>query len=74
LEGYELTGKGGFGSINSIVSNIVTWTDDILQNTIGERPIEYHHISGIPNENPQGAYTNGYTLMRKDDTNNPEGE
>lgn len=74
LEGYEQQGEGGFYSLSDIVADVVTWTDDILQNTIGERPLEYHHISGIPNENPQGAYTNGYTLMRKDDTNNPEGE
>ena len=67
LEGYEgEAGGGGVYSLHEIVTNVVTWTNDILQNMIAEKPLAYEHISSIPNDNPKlGNSYSGYTLMRK---------
>lgn len=66
LEGYEGSGGGTFWSLDTIVNNIVTWTNDVLQNMIAEKPLVYEHINSIPNNNPQlGNSCSGYTLMRK---------
>lgn len=67
LEGYEgEAGGGGVYPLHEIVTNVVTWTNDILQNMIAEKPLAYEHISSIPNDNPKlGNSYSGYTLMRK---------
>lgn len=67
LEGYEgEAGGGGVYSLHEIVTNVVTWTNDILQNMIAEKPLAYEHINSIPNDNPKlGNSYSGYTLMRK---------
>ena len=66
LEGYEGGGDGGVYPLHEIVTDIVTWTNDILQNMIAEKPLAYEHISSIPNDNPKlGNSYSGYTLMRK---------
>lgn len=73
LEGYEGGGEdvgggggGGIYSLHEIVTDIVTWTNDILQNMIAEKPLAYEHINSIPNDVPQlGNLCQGYTLMRK---------
>lgn len=67
LEGYEGdTGGGGVYPLHTIVADIVTWTNDILQNMIAEKPLIYEHIDSIPNDSPKlGNPYSGYTLMRK---------
>lgn len=67
LEGYEgESGGGGVYPLHDIVTDIVTWTNDILQNMIAEKPLAYEPIDSIPNNNPQlGNSYSGYTLMRK---------
>ena len=73
LEGYEGGGEdvgggggGGIYSLHEIVTDIVAWTNDILQNMIAEKPLTYEHIDSIPNDAPQlGNLCQGYTLMRK---------
>lgn len=67
LEGYEgAHSDGGVYPLHDIVKDIVTWTNDILQNMIAEKPLTYEHIDSIPNENPKlGNSYSGYTLMRK---------
>ncbi len=67
LEGYEgESGGGGVYPLHDIVTDIVTWTNDILQNMIAEKPLAYEAIDSIPNNNPQlGNSYSGYTLMRK---------
>lgn len=66
LEGYEGGGDGGVYPLHEIVTDIVTWTNDILQNMIAEKPLAYEHINSIPNDNPKlGNSYSGYTLMRK---------
>lgn len=67
LEGYEgESGGGGVYPLHDIVTDIVTWTNDILQNMIAEKPLAYEHINSIPNDNPKlGNSYSGYTLMRK---------
>lgn len=67
LEGYEgESGGGGVYPLHEIVTDVVTWTNDILQNMIAEKPLAYEHISSIPNDNPKlGNSYSGYTLMRK---------
>lgn len=48
------------------MADIVTWTNDILQNMIAEKPLIYEHIDSIPNDSPKlGNPYSGYTLMRK---------
>ena len=67
LEGYEGdAGGGGVYPLHTIVADIVTWTNDILQNMIAEKPLIYEHIDSIPNDSPKlGNPYSGYTLMRK---------
>lgn len=67
LEGYEGdAGGGGVYPLHTIVTDIVTWTNDILQNMIAEKPLIYEHIDSIPNDSPKlGNPYSGYTLMRK---------
>lgn len=67
LEGYEgESGGGGVYPLHDIVTDIVTWTNNILQNMIAEKPLAYEPIDSIPNNNPQlGNSYSGYTLMRK---------
>lgn len=66
LEGYEGGGRGGVYPLHEIVTDVVTWTNDVLQNMIAEKPLAYEHISSIPNDNPKlGNSYSGYTLMRK---------
>ena len=67
LEGYEgESGGGGVYPLHDIVTDIVTWTNDILQNMIAEKPLTYEPIDSIPNNTPKlGNSYNGYTLMRK---------
>ena len=74
LEGYEgEAGGGGVYSLHEIVTNVVTWTNDILQNMIAEKPLAYEHINSIPNDNPKlGNSYSGYTLMRNQKKENPE--
>ena len=60
------SGGGGVYPLHDIVTDIVTWTNDILQNMIAEKPLAYEPIDSIPNNNPQlGNSYSGYTLMRK---------
>lgn len=67
LEGYEgESGGGGVYPLHDIVTDIVKWTNDILQNMIAEKPLTYEPIDSIPNNTPKlGNSYNGYTLMRK---------
>lgn len=67
LEGYEgEAGGGGVYPLHEIITDVVTWTNDILQNMIAEKPLVYEHIDSIPNDNPKlGNSYSGYTLMRK---------